>query len=205
MVIEPNPWLTIWIDPKNTIQRIIETNPYYRYVFLIIFGGINQALSNCEKLGLGERFEGSQLLLLSLFIGPLAALITIHLTAWILHFFTSRLGSSSPRPAFRIAYAWSWAPAVYLMPLWGIKYILFRDELFKSDKSYLLSQPVLSATHSILQFVDFLVAVWSLVILLMMISHIARLPFIRTLIALALTWLVISLPIVLLMRPFLNI
>jgi hypothetical protein len=57
-----SPWLTIWIKPKQTIRRIVDSDPQYQVIFLAVLVGIIQVLNQSYFL-----FVVSQVQLLALF------------------------------------------------------------------------------------------------------------------------------------------
>ncbi len=42
--LKPSPWLSVWWKPRDTIERIVATNPHYHVLLLAIVGGTSQIL-----------------------------------------------------------------------------------------------------------------------------------------------------------------
>ena len=194
-----NPWKSIWTNPRGTIRSIVETDPNHQLLVFVIFGGIAHALSYASAAGLGEAFKLSELIGLVALVGPLSGFVSLWLGSWLLTLITQRLGGAAPKEHNRAALAWSWAPMIYLLPLWGIKYILFRKELFLTDRSYLQSEPLLNGIWVVLDVVDFGIAIWSLIILFSALSEVNRFELWRGVVAYLIMSLLLLLPVMLLL------
>lgn len=196
---EFNPWKRIWKNPRGAIRGIVETDPNRQLLIFVVFGGIAHALSYASAAGLGEAFTISELIGLIALVGPLSGFVSLWLGSWLLTLITQRLGGAAPKEHNRAALAWSWAPIVYLLPLWGIKYILFREELFLTDRSFLQSEPLLNGLWVFLDVVDFGVAIWSLIILFSALAEVNRFDLWRGVVAYLVMSLLLLLPVLLLM------
>ena len=85
----------------------------------------------------------------------------------------------APIAHIRAVLAWAWAPMVYMLPLWGIRYILFKDEMFKITHPVLDSVPLLSGLFMLISMVDVVVFVLYLYILLSGLAQVNRFSFFR--------------------------
>ncbi|MBN2412017.1 YIP1 family protein [candidate division KSB1 bacterium] len=196
-MIEPNPWSTIWFRPKETIRRIVDTNPNYQLLLLMILGGIGQTLSNAR--GMGEMFPVSTLILICILSGPLSGFLSLYISGFLLHWACKKFGGTATREQVRAVIAWSWAPIVYTLPLWGVKYILFRDELFTLKKTFIESQNLLAVLYEFFNFIDFAIVILYLFILFAGLSEVNRIPVLRSIGAVFMVSIIIALPILLLL------
>jgi len=196
---ERNPWKTIWLNPKATIRYIVEEQPNKHYILLMVLGGIAHALNYASAMNLGDIISVQEALIMCALLGPLSGFITLSLGGWVLHWISLRLKGQATLHETRLSMAWSWAPVVYLLPLWGIKYILFRNELFTSDKSYLESEPFLNGLYGFFSIVDFLITIISLYILFSALSEVNRFSVWKSLGAYLLMTLVFTIPVLILL------
>jgi hypothetical protein len=195
-----HPWSTIWRDPRGTIRQIVEVNPNHSLILLAVFGGLGNALNYCSSFGLGSEMELSEIFALCILIGPLSGFLSIFMWSWLLGFSTRFLGGIASKQELRAGVAWSWAPIVYLLPLWGVKYILFQDELFRLEKPYMEAHAFLSGINGLFGMVDFLVAIASLFILFNVIAEVAGLSIWKSIGAFAVVMLALSVPAFLLLQ-----
>lgn len=193
-----DPWKTIWLNPRSTIRRIVEHEPRKHLLRLMILGGIAHALSYASAVNLADIISPGEILAMSLIAGPLSGFVALSLGGWVLHWISNKLRGEATLHETRMAMAWSWAPIIYLLPLWGVKYILFQNELFQADKSFLQSQSLLNALWEFFGFVDFLIAIWGLYILFSALAEVNRFSVWRALGAYVLMSAAFTIPVLLL-------
>ncbi len=194
------PWSTIWRDPRGTIRQIVEVNPNHSLIILAVFGGLGNAFSYASGFGLGAAMDVSEIIALCILIGPLSGFISIFLWSWLLSFPSRFLGGVASKKELRAAVAWSWAPVVYMLPLWGVKYILFRDELFSVEKPFIQAHQFLAALHGIFGIVDFFITMFSLFILFNAVAQVNGFSVWKSIGAIAIVMLALSAPAFLLLR-----
>ena len=198
--MEPiNPWSDIWFKPRQTIRHIVETNPYRSVLLLALLGSVGQTLGVFSAQGIGKILSMGEILVTTILTAPLVAFFYLFALGWLLHQVALRLGGEGSIEQTRAALAWSWAPIVSVLPLWGVKYILFRDELFLADKPFVESQPVLSFLAWVIGVVDFAIGLWSLIILFSALSEIHRISVLKSIGAFLLTQLIVAVPALLIM------
>ena len=148
---------------------------------------------------MGDLIPIPTLLVLCLISGPISGLIALYIGGWLLETISHRLGGESTREQVRVCIAWSWAPVVCTLPLWGVKYILFREEIFYSKKSFLESEPILSNLFMLLLMVDLVISVWSFIILFNSLSEVNRFSTFRGMAAVVITGLIVTVPLIFLL------
>jgi len=195
-----NPWSTIWRDPRGTIRQILEVNPKHGLIILAVFGGLGNAFSYASNFGLGATMSTREVLALCLLVGPPSGFLSIYLWSWLLSYSSGFLGGIGTRQELRTAVAWSWAPVVYLLPLWGVKLILFRNELFRTDKPFIEAHQILSGLVGLFGVVDFLITLVSLFILFNAIAEVNGFSIWRSVGAFAIVMLALFVPALLLMQ-----
>ena len=196
---QKNHWYSIWLKPKETIRDIVDTNPKQHMMLLAVLGGLSQSLASTSSLGFGKMIPVNEILMLSIFTGPLTGFFYVFAIGWFLHNILIRLGGTAEIIETRSVIAWSWVPIASTIPLWGVKYILFRDELFKIEKPFLESQPMLSSLSGLLQFVDIVLFIWTVIILIAGLSEVHKTPIGKTIGAFLILNLIMFIPSILLM------
>ena len=198
-----NPWATVWYNPRGTIRHLVETNQMHSFMLLITLGGWGNALSYSASYGVVDFMPLGQMLLFCVVAGPVAALIGVYLWSWLLGWSSRMMGGTANRTELRTGIAWSLAPVVYMLPLWGIKYILFRQELFQSDKPFIESHQFLSALYGFFQVIDIFISVYSFFILLSALMELNKFSVWRSIGALGIAFLIMAIPLLLLL-PFIG-
>ncbi|MBN1561202.1 YIP1 family protein [candidate division KSB1 bacterium] len=197
-----NPWKSIWLDSRATIRHIIETDPNRSLVLLIVFGGLANALNYAANFGLGDMMSFNQVLALCLIAGPLSGFINVYIWSWLLGISAKLFGGAATQRDMRRAVAWSWAPLVYLLPLWGVKYILFRQEIFKSERPFIEAHSFLRSLHGLFDTVDFFIALLTIFILFNTVAEVNGFSIWKSVGTIGVVLLILTLPALLLMRFF---
>lgn len=169
-----NPWSTIWFNPRETIQRINAENPNQYILLLVCISGIGRTLSAAMMLNGADFLSVLQIFIIAALLGPVSGYISLLIWTWLLKWTSKILGGAANRVEIRSAVAWSLAPFVYLFPLWGVKYILFREELFLLERPFVESHAFLSGLWGLFELVDFVINFWSLFILFSGISEVNK-------------------------------
>lgn len=194
-----SPWVTIWLSPRRTIDGIVATRPRHLVLLLAGLGAIS---------GIGSQLIGfgfvSPLLDWRIFLGlaVVSAVIGIgwlYLAALMFRGTAKLFGGRSTQDQLRAAFAWSGVPAiggfvvmVGLLAAWRFS----GGEGFGARGGFSL----------LLTGVWAVCGVWSLVVVLAMLSRLERFGFWRTMAAYApvlfLPFLAASLIRALLFQPF---
>jgi hypothetical protein len=107
-----SPWLTMWQSPRQTIRRIVDTNPRDQILLLSALITITWVLNRFAYLDLSDNPTFASLLPLMI-----EAPAIVYLMGALLHWFGKRLGGTASVEHLRAAYAWSWVPTLWILPL----------------------------------------------------------------------------------------
>ncbi len=184
-----SPWITIWIRPRATIRRIVDTDPHYRVVFLAMLTG---ALSGLESRWSGPPAAGAPgaalwplLVVASVVTGGIFGVVGLYLNGVLLKWAGALLGGSATYAEVRAALAWAEVPAITAMAL-GIVAIL----LGAGAPLAALGQPSLTGLPSGSTVMHAALALWSFVITLKCLGEVQRFPARRAFVSLAIVLLV---------------
>ncbi|HEX9107654.1 MAG TPA: hypothetical protein VF832_10510, partial [Longimicrobiales bacterium] len=124
-------FLTIWLEPRATIRRIVLRDPTYRVLPLAAAGGITQVLSSAAR-GREANLSPGGILLTALIAGPIFGIVALYLTAWLTRltggwWLHGRAGSGE----LRTALGWASLAHVLALPLWLLATALFGAALFR--------------------------------------------------------------------------
>ena len=105
-----NPWWRIWMQPRQTIRYLVETDPKMHFWILAIFYGVIRAFSWALQIAMGDYFSPSGVAAFILFGGTIAGIIGIYLTAWLLELVGNLFGGLASGEQIRAVLAWAAIP-----------------------------------------------------------------------------------------------
>ena len=112
---EINPWWHIWVQPRQTIRHLVDTDPKMHFWVLVIFYGLIRAVSTGIQASLGDIFSPRQIAGFILIAGPLAGVIGVYFTASLLALASRLLGGQAESQHIRTVLAWATLPMVVLV------------------------------------------------------------------------------------------
>ena len=112
---EINPWWYIWVQPRQTIRYLVDTDPKMHFWVLVIFYGLIRAVSTGIQASLGDIFSPRQVAGFILIAGPLAGVIGVYFTASLLELASRLLGGQAEGQHIRTVLAWATLPMVVLV------------------------------------------------------------------------------------------
>ena len=160
-----NPWFSIWLQPRATMQQILDTDPARLVLLLAIIAGFFDALNQAVIQDLGDRMDSWQSVVFSCAIGgPLSGVLGLFVGGYLLRKTGSWLGGSASVREVRAAIAWGSIPMIWLGLLWIPMIALFGDECFTSLTPRLDEDPVLASAMLFLGLIELIGAIWAIVI-----------------------------------------
>ena len=137
-----NPWFSMWIQPRATIQQIIDDTPEYMVLPLAALTGLVQTTVIFDT---GSSYDWLFRLLLIVIGGPIVGIILLYASSNLIHWIGEKSGGKASPEEIRAAIAWSNIPI-----LWT---------------SLLLSPLViLSISPNTTQFIDMIATLWTSVV-----------------------------------------
>ena len=161
-----NPWFSMWLHPRRTIRRIVETNPDRLVLFLAAVGGIVEALINASSDSKGENMSLQAILLTALIGGPLMGVIGLWLGGALLRWTGGWIGGQADSRRIRATLAWANVPLVWSLLLWIPALLLFGAELFATATPILDASTMLSGLYMVFSFGIGIVSIWAFVVFL---------------------------------------
>ena len=161
-----NPWLKIWVEPRETIRRIVKFDPKYRFYLLSFIYGFPMLLHLAQNLSLGQSFSAIGIVIGSLVLALLAGMLGIYVVSGLLFWTGKWIGGKGSFQEVRSAVAWSNVANVINSILWLILVGLFGSSLFLNtftDTAFVGRQLAIVGVIGLVQLV---VAVWAFIILL---------------------------------------
>lgn len=158
----PNPWISIWHEPRATVERILARDPKYCVLLLASLSGVAQTLDGAVERSLGDDLAWPYIVLSAAIAGPITGLLALFLGSWLLRLTGRWLGGRGDALRIRTAIAWGNAPVVWGLLLWIPLLLVFGQEFFATETPLMDSRPVLYALYLGFAVVDFVIAIWAL-------------------------------------------
>jgi uncharacterized membrane protein len=196
--VERNPWLSIWVQPRETIREIVETNPRYRFYVLCALYGFPMAMSFAQSFSLASRFPVWSIVIASLVICTFFGFIGISISTWLLHVTGKWIKGTGTFQTIRAAVAWSNVPNAVTAITWFILLAVFGGKIFYRDFSEMTFVGYQAGVVFLIFLVQSIVSIWGFIILLKTLGEVqgfsawrallnVAIPFV---IVVALAWLV---------------
>ncbi len=167
------PWLTIWLKPRETIQRIVKKQSDYQLFLLATLSGIAGAVQHASARDLGDTVSVPALIILIILLAPISQFIGFYFKGFILRRVGSWLGGQALTEDVVTVLAWASVPQIFGLVLWLPLLAIFGNELFTSatptTDAMFTTHPLL-ALLVLLMFIpiiaiDVLLWIWGQVIL----------------------------------------
>lgn len=161
-----NPWIGMWVRPRETIRAILSFNKSYLLVVLYWIYGFPILLQFAQNSSLGDRLSTLAIVGISAVAAFIVGYIGINLGS-LLFYWTGRwIGGAGSFRDVRAAVAWSSVPNIVGIALWIVQMVTFGRKIF-SLMFFSMSldglQLMVSYTCSVISVV---VMIWGIVILL---------------------------------------
>lgn len=204
-VVSPSltPWLSIWTHPRRTIRQVLEDDVEQdRVLLLAALGGIQNALDQASERSMGDTIPIGFILVIAVVFGSLGGILGMYVMAALIQFTQRLFGGTASAYEIRAVYAWSNVPMIPMLALWLLTLLLWGDGLFRSD----FLEPGGTVLDVVYLFsfigVALILVIWGVVIFLLGLSEVQRYGVVKALLNSIVAFLVILVPILLLMLPF---
>jgi hypothetical protein len=110
------PFFSLWITPRQTIRRLVDTDPTRYVIGLAMLRGALGRLEIAWFSALSQRTQPSPLwpvgVAFKVLLGAIIGVIGLYVGAWLVGFFCRILGGVSSAIEMRAALAWSHVPGI---------------------------------------------------------------------------------------------
>jgi hypothetical protein len=197
-----SPFFSIWVKPRETIRKIVETDLTKYVIPLAMLAGIGQALDRASARSVGDSLPLIAILAICLIFGPVGGIISLYIGGALFRWTGSWLGGQASSEEVRAAIAWSSVPTIFIMPLWIPELLIFGEELFTSSTPRMESNPILAILLLGFAAIEIVIGIWAFVVLLKSLGEVHRFSAWRAFGAVILGILVILIPILCIVGVF---
>jgi hypothetical protein len=197
-----NPWFTMWIKPRATIQQIVDTNPEHLVLLLAAIAGFSQVLDRASMKGMGDRWEWPIIFIIATIAGPIGGIIGFYIGGALIHWTGKWIGGKASSQDIRAAIAWSAVPIIWALILWIPGLVLFGQELFTTEMPSIDADPSLALIFLGFAAIEIIVGIWAFVVFLKCLGQVQGFSAWKALGNAILPGLIIIVPIVLIVIGF---
>jgi signal peptidase I len=165
----PSPWTTIWLSPRQTIERIVAARPTYLVLPLAMLGMVAAFYMQLAGLGLAGSLGDWRLALGFVAASAIFGLVWLFPSALVLSWIGGLVGGEATARQLRAVIAWSTVPAIL-----GAVVVL----IVLAVKAAGGSSPVIDAS---LPWLGAAFGLWSAIVFMLMLARVERFGFWRTL------------------------
>jgi signal peptidase I len=165
------PLISVWLAPRQTIERIVTEWPHHLVLPLAVLGGIAVATGALIDSGLGGVLRDWRIWLACVALGAVIGIVNLYIYAVFAAWLARGMGGQASTTAVRAVFAWGVLPTIL-----GLLIVLaVVGSLLASGSS--AASPLLTPWF---QIVNGIFGLWSLVITLLMLARVERFGFWRT-------------------------
>ncbi|MBB4826246.1 hypothetical protein HNO89_003505 [Sporosarcina luteola] len=168
-----NPWLAIWVRPKETIRYAIENIPMGFITMLVAIVGIFDVLDRAVAKNLGDKIATPFIFLIALVAGPLFGILFWWIGSGIAYIFGKWLGGTGTYKDLRITYGI--VNIIYIIGavVWIPDLLILGSSLFTD---YVDGGIATVLWLMISSFLSFVIVVWGFIALLFGVAEAHRFP-----------------------------
>lgn len=176
-MLKINPWLKIWVSPRETIRAVIQHDPRYGFCTLSFIYGFLWMLSMCQALYFGHYYGVLTILIVSLVLSiPIG--YTLLSFSTFLFYFTAKVFKGQAK-YFEVRAALSFSRIPYLISLltWVVLMVLYKDRLFMADKGG--GDPFFEF-FDVVVFIQMVVPLWSSILFILALAEAEKFSIFRS-------------------------
>jgi hypothetical protein len=188
-----NPWISIWVQPRDTMRQILDENPRRMVIALSLLVGVVTALTFATLPQLPGSLPRLAVAMAGILIVPMFSLLALFVGGFLVGVTGRWLEGTGDGVAVRAALAWSYVPALWVFFFFSLPQNLILGMLGGggTDLSDLLANPGLLLVSAAFGVIGLGLAVWQIVIKMKCLGEAHRFSAWRALGAYVLAWLIV--------------
>lgn len=175
-----NPWVTIWTEPRMTIQKVIAENPNKCLWWLASIYGFSSLLNSFQSMALGDQVGLVGLVGLAVILSWIWGYVVFSVWSWVVYGIGKIFRGKGTFQQVRAAYAWSCVPLLFNCALWIFLIALFGPALFSNISQNQMLTDGQSTLLFLVLIAKVILAIWALVIYLNALSEVQQYSILRT-------------------------
>ena len=188
------PLISFWLNPRQTIERIVADRPPHLVLPLITLGGAASAANLLAGYGVGSEIVSWRTLLICVVGAGIFAVFNLYVLAVVVGWVGRKMGGVASNDAVRAVFAWGMLPSIVGLAV--VLLIAAGWRIFAPG-----AEPKLLS--SLFDLANGVCGLWGLVVTLMMLARVERFGFWRTIATYTVGTLALAAGVALMVRTFL--
>jgi len=169
-----SPWLSVWLRPRKTIERIVAADPRRHVLLLAALGGIGTIFLMGSPPGAATGLMDWRPIASVAIVGAAFGVVSLYINGLAYKWSGRMLGGRASSVDVRAAFAWAGMPniiglAICLVVLMGLKLVV-------------MSKPTSGALIVVLQWITAVLVLWSWVATILMLGRVHGFGFWRAIV-----------------------
>ena len=160
-----NPWLSIWVKPRDTIRALVDYNVNHRFLVMCVIYGFLYMLQVSQFLALGQSSSLLMILLFSVVLAIPVGYIIFNVSSFFAFIMGKLIKGKGSFKQIRAATYWSTVPMIISVVFWIYLMVMFGNSLFVPGYEKALVGTALNINIGI-GLAQLFLGVWGLVIYL---------------------------------------
>jgi len=188
---DDNPWLSVWVRPRDAIRSIIARNTNRSLWILAFIYGFTSLLNCFQSIPIALHLGIIPMLLISVILAPFWGYAFFAIWSGIVVWVGKLLKGQATFETARAAYAWSAVPLIGNIPLWLLLIFFYSHFLFFGMQDQ-IALPGAAMLLFIILIGKLVFAIWTIVIYLQMLSEVQQFSILRAIVNVILASLIIG-------------
>jgi len=175
-----NPWLSVWIFPEATIEKILRLNPKYGIYLLGALAGVLQAMNIAEVVHAKDFISGNDTFLMALIfgLGSILGILNMYLTAYALKLTGTwfKIDGKAKYSDLVAVVAWANIVAIPFIAIYAVEILFFGMTIFTKIG---FEEMVQTGTSEFLTMVQAFFQVWYIFMFVKMIRFVQQIKTIK--------------------------
>lgn len=160
-----NPWTRIWTNPRETVRKIVEFNPKFRFLALSFLNGLPMLFYFAQDMSLGDTFSLSGIILISMILAMFIGMLSITIGAALFLWTGKWIGGQGTFYPIRAATSWSNVPNIVILIGWFAWVYYFKNQVFLAGFTNAEFTGNALLIFALVVLVQLVMSIWSTVIL----------------------------------------
>lgn len=173
------PWLSMWVHPRATIQSVVNENPRKSIWLLAWLYGFNALLNVFQTIPIATQIGLIPMFLIAFLLAPLWGYVFFAIWGAVVVWVGRLFKGKGTFETVRAAYAWACVPMIGSVALWLILVFFYGKVLFLGMPEHFVSDSQAFALLGIF-VVKLVFSIWTLVLFVQALSQVQHFSILRS-------------------------
>lgn len=184
-VMNLNPWLTMWTQPRVTIRHLLLTNPSYGVFWIVSLNALQAVFFYANWWSLALNVHYRLILSIGIILSPLIGMLWLYVSGFVFYLTGRLMKGRAPFAHLRTCIAWSLIPHSISLLMWLILIFVSYEGAFIHNAE--------GSPSIFVNLIYLIVAIWSFVLLVQSIREAQRFSVAKTILNIFLVSMINSL------------